>query len=607
MRLWRSVVGKLWGTILLLVAFVLLVLTILWFEFIENYQTNQAESELSQMADKISGILENHQDIHDSAELARSIALELSDEKTGIMIVDENGKAWYSSKGNGSKQPYISLETIRNDRELSAVLKGTGESMKTITADEETGHKKEKVLLQGVPYQLSEGEHGAVFVSQSLASIREATASTTRYTFIGAAVGLILTTVFAFFLSTRITYPLRKMREAALELTKGKFDKKVPILTGDEIGELAAAFNQMGRQLKYHINALNQEKEHLTSILSSMADGVITLNIDGTILVTNPPAERFLQAWYYEQQMDIKSGEELPPEAKELFRRVVNTEKEQVIELTLQGRFWVMVMGPLYDQDYVRGAVAVLRDMTEERRLDKLRKDFIANVSHELRTPIALLQGYSEAIVDDIASTDEEKKEISKVIYEESLRMGRLVNELLDLARMEAGHVTLLYEDVHVSELVNKISRKFQGMARDKTIELSTSLNIEHDTFVMDSDKIEQVLTNLVDNAIRHTDEGGKVTFSVQSADKGLRFDVTDTGTGIPEEDLPFVFERFYKADKARTRGRAGTGLGLAIAKNIIEAHHGTITVHSKIHEGTTFTFYLTKADETQMKGETDS
>ncbi|MBS2969455.1 HAMP domain-containing protein [Metabacillus sp. KIGAM252] len=607
MRLWRSVVGKLWGTILLLVAFVLLVLTILWFEFIENYQTNQAESELSQMADKISGILENHHDIHDSAELARSIALELSDEKTGIMIVDEKGKAWYSSKGNGRKQPYISLKTIKNDRELSAVLKGTGESMKTITADEETGHKKEKVLLQGVPYQLSEGKHGAVFVSQSLASIREATASTTRYTFIGAAVGLILTTIFAFFLSTRITYPLRKMREAALELTKGKFDKKVPILTGDEIGELAAAFNQMGRQLKYHINALNQEKEHLTSILSSMADGVITLNIDGTILVTNPPAERFLQAWYYEQQMDIKSGEELPPEAKELFRRVVNTEKEQVIEMTLQGRFWVMVMGPLYDQDYVRGAVAVLRDMTEERRLDKLRKDFIANVSHELRTPIALLQGYSEAIVDDIASTDEEKKEISKVIYEESLRMGRLVNELLDLARMEAGHVTLLYEEVHVSELVSKISRKFQGMARDKTIELSTSLNLDHDSFVMDSDKIEQVLTNLVDNAIRHTDEGGKVTFSVQSADKGLRFDVTDTGTGIPEEDLPFVFERFYKADKARTRGRAGTGLGLAIAKNIIEAHHGTITVHSKIHEGTTFTFYLSKVDEAQLKGDTES
>ncbi|MTH52218.1 HAMP domain-containing protein [Bacillus mangrovi] len=593
MKLWRSVVGKLWGTILLLVAFVLLVLTILWFEFIENYQTNQTEIELSQFAGKISSILKNHEDVKDSPALAKSIALELSDEETGIMIVDENGKTWYSSEKGTSKQPYISLDTIKKDPELSRVLEGSGEAIKTITADENAEFGEEKVLLQGVPYRLTEGKNGAVFVSKSLSSIREATGSTTRYTFIGAAVGLILTTVFAFFLSTRITYPLRKMREAALELTKGKFDKKVPILTGDEIGELAAAFNQMGRQLKYNINALNQEKEHLTSILSSMADGVITLNVDGAILVTNPPAERFLQAWYYEKEMEIKAGEELPPEAQELFRRVVHAEKEQIIELTLQGRTWVMVMSPLYDQDYVRGAVAVLRDMTEERRHDKLRKDFIANVSHELRTPIALLQGYSEAIVDDIASTDEEKKEISKVIYEESLRMGRLVNELLDLARMEAGHTTLMYEEVLIPELAEKIARKFQGMAREKAIELKTDIRLTKEFFWLDPDKVEQVLTNLVDNAIRHTGENGTVLLKVSLADEGLRIDVQDTGLGIPEEDLPFVFERFYKADKARTRGRSGTGLGLAIARNIVEAHHGSITVHSKMHEGTTFTVYL--------------
>lgn len=200
------------------------------------------------------------------------------------------------------------------------------------------------------------------------------------------------------------------MRQGAQDLAKGKFDTKIPILTQDEIGELAIAFNQMGRQLKFHITALNQEKEHLSNILSSMADGVITINIDGTILVTNPPAERFLQAWYYEQNMNVKEGHELPPEARELFQNTVSTEKEQMIEMTLQGRTWVSAMSPLYNQSHVRGAVAVLRDMTEERRLDKLRKDFIANVSHELRTPISMLQGYSEAIVDDIASSEEEKR-----------------------------------------------------------------------------------------------------------------------------------------------------------------------------------------------------
>jgi two-component system, OmpR family, sensor histidine kinase ResE len=368
---------------------------------------------------------------------------------------------------------------------------------------------------------------------------------------------------------------------------------KVPIMSNDEIGELGIAFNQMGRQLKFHINALNQEKEHLSNILSSMADGVITLNINGTILVTNPPAERFLQAWYYQQGMNIQTSEELPPEANDLFHLVVNTEKEQVLEISLQGRSWVILMSPLYNQSYVRGAVAVLRDMTEERRLDKLRKDFIANVSHELRTPISMLQGYSEAIVDDIASTDDEKKEIAQVIHDESLRMGRLVNDLLDLARMEAGHISLNLEEISVPNFIDKINRKFQGLAKEKIISLKADIDLDETIYVLDADKIEQVLTNLIDNAIRHTSENGTVSIVVSNNENGISLKVQDSGSGIPEEDLPFVFERFYKADKARTRGRAGTGLGLAIAKNIVEAHQGKIQVHSKIGEGTTFSIFL--------------
>jgi two-component system, OmpR family, sensor histidine kinase ResE len=237
--------------------------------------------------------------------------------------------------------------------------------------------------------------------------------------------------------------------------------------------------------------------------------------------------------------------------------------------------------------------------MTEERRLDKLRTDFIANVSHELRTPIAMLQGYSEAIIDDIASSEEEKKEIVKVIYDESLRMGRLVNELLDLARMEAGHITLNKEEVNIDQFIDKIIRKFQGLAKDKGIKLSSNKNDDTIGFLMlDPDRIEQVLTNLIDNAIRHTNKQGSVMLNSISQENGILFEISDSGSGIPEEDLPFVFERFYKADKARTRGRSGTGLGLAIAKNIVDAHQGEISVHSKINEGTTFTFFLPRKTE---------
>ncbi|WP_224768234.1 ATP-binding protein [Metabacillus idriensis] len=599
MMFWKSVVGKLWFTILLLVSFVLFILTVLLLEFMENYHVGEAERELTQLANKISVILESHED----QDLARSISWELADELTSIIIVEDENRYWFSPEKYDST-PTFELQDIQNDKELSKVFSDQKNVSKLAELSEEeklNTANNDEVLVVGVPYERKNGEYGAVFMSQSLLAVHETTKNTTKYILLAAGIAIILTTIFAFFLSTRITYPLRKMREVTQELTRGKFDTKVPILSHDEIGELAIAFNQMGRQLKFNINALNQEKEHLTSILSSMADGVITLNIDGTILVTNPPAERFLQAWYYEQKMQINEGEEIPPEAKELFQRVVNTEKEHIVEVNLQGRSWVMVMSPLYNQSYVRGAVAVLRDMTEERRLDKLRKDFIANVSHELRTPIAMLQGYSEAIVDDIASSEEEKKEIAQVIYDESLRMGRLVNDLLDLARMEAGHITLNYEEISIHEFIEKINRKFQGLAKDKKISLSSSVILVEPEFVLDPDKIEQVLTNLVDNAIRHTLEGGSVEIHVQSVSHGIKIDVKDTGTGIVEEDLPFVFERFYKADKARTRGRSGTGLGLAIAKNIVDAHLGTITVHSKVNEGTTFSFYLPrKSDDSE-------
>ncbi|HZG73638.1 MAG TPA: ATP-binding protein, partial [Chondromyces sp.] len=439
---------------------------------------------------------------------------------------------------------------------------------------------------------MGEGESGAVIIYQSLEEIRETTQQTTKLILLAAGIAIVLTTIFAFFLSTRITAPLLKMKEAANEVAKGKFDLKVPILSTDEIGELAKSFNQMAKQLKYNINALSQEKEQLSSILSSMADGVITIGSDGAILITNPPAERFLQNWQYEKG-GKDSGESAPKLVENLFKAVAETEKEQIGEISVQGRSYVIIVSPLYNAKHIRGAVAVVRDMTEERRLDKLRIDFIANVSHELRTPIAMLQGYSEAIVDDIAASEEEKKEIAKIIYDESLRMGRLVNELLDLARMEAGHIVLNVEKVDVTAFMQRVTNKFQALAKEKEIDLLLEVEENAGIAELDPDRVEQVMTNLIDNALRHTSEGGMVKVTHKKTNSGNEIYVQDTGEGISEEDLPFVFERFYKADKARTRRKSGTGLGLAIAKNIVEAHKGYIKVQSKFGEGTTFSIFL--------------
>ncbi|XWN53706.1 ATP-binding protein [Anoxybacillus flavithermus] len=583
MALWRSVVGKLWLTILLLVAFVLFILTVLLLSFFEKYYLEKTGEQLTQQAVKVARVVAEHDE-----QFARSIAWTMVDDVSKLMIIIDDRHYWYSPNEQLVDLP---LSFVQQDKQLSRVFNGETVVKRAMMPNETMRNRVyNELFIVGVPLRTSDG-NGAVFVYQSLKAVEETTKQTTKFIFLAAFIAIVLTTVFAFFLSTRITAPLRKMRQVAFEMARGKFDSKVPIVTHDEIGELAMAFNQMGRQLQFHINALNQEKEQLASILSSMADGVITLNRNGEVLVTNPPADRFLQAWYYEQgnHEDLLP---LPPQVNELFTKAVMEEKEQAAEIALQGRNWVIVMTPLYNGKVIRGAVAVLRDMTEERRLDKLRKDFIANVSHELRTPIAMLQGYSEAIVDDIAATDEEKKELAKVIYDESLRMGRLVNDLLDLARMEAGHLTLHHEQVPLKPYIERIIYKFQALAKEKGVHLLVEMNDEL-IVSFDPDRIEQVLTNLIDNALRHTDEGREVRVIVDADEEVVRISVQDSGSGIPEEDLPFVFERFYKADKARTRGRSGTGLGLAIAKNIVEAHKGTITVHSKLGEGTTFTFTL--------------
>ncbi|WP_283154044.1 ATP-binding protein [Guptibacillus hwajinpoensis] len=589
--IWRSVVGKLWLTIILLVAFVLSILTILLLQFFEDFHVEKEAEQMERLANKVASVIERY----DDREQALDTAWEITDfYPTRVMIVenDSQGESRYSPNAHGL--PELSLDVFKKD----PILKGVFTDRETVVkkgdfVTDEAAASHNELLIVGVPMELDGEDNGEVFLYQSLDVIAKTTSQARNLIYIAAGIAIVLTTIFAFFLSTRITAPLLKMREAATEVAKGKFDTKVPMVTHDEIGELSVAFNRMGRQLNNYVTALNQEKEQLSSILSSMADGVITFDKTGAILSTNPPAERFLKAWYYEQGMEEKPGNEVPEDINELFSLVVTLEREQLTEVELQGRSWVVVMTPLYNQSAIRGAVAVFRDMTEERRLDKLRKDFIANVSHELRTPIAMLQGYSEAIVDDIASSDEEKKEVAQIIYDESLRMGRLVNELLDLARMEAGHNELHYSNIHLQDFGQRILRKFSGLARDRQVELNFHVSNDERMLKIDPDRIEQVLTNLIDNAVRHTPGGGEVRLLITSLDKGVQFDVKDTGSGIPEDDLPFVFERFYKADKARTRGRSGTGLGLAIARNIVESHHGHISVHSKSGEGTTFSFYI--------------
>ena len=586
-RIWNSVVGKLWVTILLLVSFVLFIITILMLEFLGNYHSQQAEISLRQKAETIARIVDDHENVDTSIEIISDI---LGTETNALISREPREVSFTLHEGQNGES--IQKE-IMNDKALAKVFQSSEPILtEMILPSLGNENQMESFFVLASPLNAENELHGAVFIYQSLDVIHQTTKKTTNIVFLSAFIAFILTTFFAFFLSTRITSPLRKMREAAFELSKGNFDTKVPSLQNDEIGQLATAFNQMGRQLKHHLEVINQEKEQLSSILTSMNDAVITFNRDHTILLSNPQADKLLQKWFF--RMGTSNSQPIPLEMGHMLDHVFHLEEEINEELEMEGSYYAISISPLYSADSIRGAVAVLRDMTELHRLDKLRSDFIANVSHELRTPIAMLQGYSEAIVDDIVSTEEERNEIIKIIYEESQRMGRLVTDLLDLARMESGRMRLYKENVTIAQVIERITHKFSQVARESKVGLEFEALVSPQlTADIDVDRIEQVLTNLIDNAIRYTSNEGKVSVRVEQQHAFVKISVEDTGSGIPSEDIPYVFERFYKADKSRTRGKGGTGLGLAIAKNMVESHDGTITVQSEENVGTVFAFTL--------------
>ncbi|OBY80612.1 histidine kinase [Paenibacillus sp. KS1] len=412
-------------------------------------------------------------------------------------------------------------------------------------------------------------------------------------------IGFSLTTFFAFFLFTKITQPLRKLKQAADTIRQGDYSTRVTLRSSDEIGELSQTFNHMAEELNSTILDLQHEKEHLASILRSMTDAVITFDASGQVLLANPHGETVMSRWNgmdwaIDEDMTGVSG--VPEPLRPIFHTVISEAREVTTRVHVKQQVWSVVMGPLHADSRVRGAVAVLRDVTEEVQLEKLRKDFVANVSHEIRTPLSMLQGYSEALLDDIAASPEERRELVQVIHDESLRMGRLVKDLLDLARMEAGHLPMHKAETDVHELASRVYRKFTVLAKERNIPIEMKLHAMDPILPeADEDRLEQVLTNLLDNALRHSSEGQPIHIRTERTDnEWLWIHIEDHGQGIPSEDVPYVFERFYKADKARKRGPSGgTGLGLAIVKNIIEAHQGHIRVDSILGKGTTFSIAL--------------
>ena len=409
--------------------------------------------------------------------------------------------------------------------------------------------------------------------------------------------GLIVSIVLSLFLSKTMTNPIENLTKGAIRRAKGDFSKPIEITSKDEIGILTNTFNEMSDILKKTLDKVKEEKNKLSTVFLHMTDGVLAFTKDGSIISMNFKAENMLGIVFDENLKfnDVFSDIVLPKYEDEQSMEYIEIDllKDKDIYKVLFAPF-----GNFLESDC--GVIVVIHDVTDERRLEDSRKEFVANVSHELRTPLTNIKSYTETILENKQYLDTETEDkFLNIISGETDRMTRIVKDLLTLSKLDYGKMDLTFSKFNIGESLVKVFNSLVLEASNNEVAIGKDEVSELGFMNGDRDRIEQVLTNILSNAIKYTQKGGNIHIKAYKTIKDeVIIRVSDNGYGIPKEDLPRIFERFYRVDKARSREKGGTGLGLAIAKNIVEIHGGTIKIESEVDIGTKVTLIFKTVKE---------
>lgn len=404
---------------------------------------------------------------------------------------------------------------------------------------------------------------------------------------------IIASLILGYLLSKTITVPIVNIMHKAQKLASGEFGQALPVKSNDEIGKLTKSFNYMARELRHTLSEISREKSKIETILNYMTDGVIAFSLDGGVIHINPTCKKMLGVDEFNESFnDFSRKYNLGFSLEEVLYFESTGNKEKVIGINDKCiRVYFVTFAD--EENKASGIITVLQDITEQQRLENMRREFVANVSHELRTPLTSIKSYTETLLDGVLDDKDTAVRFMGVINSEADRMTRLVKDLLQLTKLDNQQVKWNVSDISFTGLVSGTVEKLQMEARNKNLTLENYVIGEIPAIKADRDRIEQAVLNILSNAIKYTPSGGRITVYVGKMYNDVYVKVVDTGIGIPQEDLPKIFERFYRVDKARSREMGGTGLGLAIAREIVEAHGGTISASSEMGKGTEFTIRL--------------
>jgi two-component system phosphate regulon sensor histidine kinase PhoR len=507
-----------------------------------------------------------------------------------ITIIDLSGKVLADSERN--QQELAAMENHAERPEIkSALSSGIGEELRYSST------LKIDMLYIAISIREGRGVIGVVRLALPLTQIQKQLAAVRNTILVSLIFALGLAFVLGSLLAESIVKPINRIIHGARKFSQGDFNYQILLDSKDEIGQLAEVLNKMAQDIEDKIKELEVRNQHLAAILQSMVEGIIVVDNRSRILSLNSPAERIFNITKNEAQnklfLEVIPNNNIVDLINEVLEKKEFLSRELSLIWPVQKIFRIDV-SPIFEKNRTSGCLIVIHDITEIRRLETMRRDFVANVSHELKTPLTSIKGFTETLLEGAWRDEKNVQHFLGIIREHAQRLDNLVNDLLSLAHMEVKDISLDKSEIKIKELVDEILAGFSAQLKKRHIQAHNDLPLKL-SVKAHQDKLNQVFTNLVDNAIKFNKEGGSVRiYSRESADL-IKIIVEDTGIGIPPKDLSRIFERFYRVDKGRSREMGGTGLGLAIVKHIVELHGGMVGVESNEGLGATFWFSLPK------------
>lgn len=574
-------------TLILIVSFLIL-LPIIGISFKNYYQKKISEELISDGLLLRRFLLEDLSNKNKSA-LSEKVNLASKDIKARITVISENGIVLSDS----FEDPFSMDNHINRPEIIAAKNKGIGNNIRFSST------LKTHMMYAAVSVNDGTTLLGFIRLALPLTETNKQVGYIYKIISIGTLLSLFLALCLSILITKTFVNPIKEMQRVTSIVMKGDLSRRADIKSRDELGSLAKNMNRMIEELERKMTEINKDRNELEAILSSMVEGVIVIGKDGYIVLMNAPVYRML---------DLRTKDTVGRHYWEVIRNetINNLIKHSLVERKIERKevhiisneesyFDVHLSPVMVASGDMLGIVIVFFNITELKRLERIRSEFTANVSHELKTPLTSIKGFVETLKEGAINDKAKAKEFLDIIEKNTEKLETLINDLLVLAKIESKEIKMSSGEVDIKQLIKGVISNLSGRIKERQHRIE--LNIPEKAHIVkgDSSKLEQVFLNLLDNAVKFTNPGGKISIDVRDEGEYTVVDVKDTGPGISPEHLQRIFERFYRVDKGGSRDLSGTGLGLSIVKHIVEAHGGRVNVKSSIGEGSIFSVLLPK------------